>query len=487
MRILLFRQPCVYSVPVLSSPMGIVATILKNAGHDVKVIDNNSIYYRMYSDRDLIRIIEQHRPDVIGFNITILNAYRTYAFLSKVHRRFPDLPAVGGGIHMKTSYEEALRHGCDVTIVREGEKIVVPLFEHLSRKGRKDFREGLDSIPGISYIQNDGTLRIPTEFPSVPTLDEVPFIDYNLFNIEDYRKTGSEPLVIDICGQRGCPHRCTFCSDEILRSDKRRVSTDYLFSYVSYLYDKHKLHYVFMNDNNFLAPYDRTVDFCNKIIKSGLNKKISFACQTKIETRIDENLTNLLKEAGFCSIGLGIERLEPYSQKMIRKISSMKRIHHVAGLLKKAEMNITIFMMAGFPFETVEILKYEQEAFTTLSMYAKTFDLSVLMPLPGTIYYDNYPRVKEWYLKPRTLQMTFSYYGQVYDMKMFGLAKYNLFHLPREVKRELVRYILKFKRINHDNFVIRRTLFVRIMLFVDSTVAQVSRFFFWTLMSQSET
>ena len=141
MRILLFRQPCVYSVPVLSSPMGIVATILKHAGHDVKVIDNNSIYYRMYSDRDLLKIIEQQKPDVIGFNITILNAYRTYSFLAKVQKRFPDLPAVGGGIHMKTSFEEALRHGCDVTIVREGEKIVVPLFEHLCRKGKKGFRE----------------------------------------------------------------------------------------------------------------------------------------------------------------------------------------------------------------------------------------------------------------------------------------------------------------------------------------------------------
>ncbi|MFH1593304.1 MAG: radical SAM protein [Candidatus Omnitrophota bacterium] len=479
MRILLFRQPTVYSIPVLSNATGVIATILKNAGHEVKVLDNNSIYYRVYSDRDMLKVAQEYNPDVIGFTITMLNAHRTYGTISKIRKRFPKIVTVAGGIHMKHSSGEALKHGFDIAVVREGEKVVVPLFEHLSGKGREDFREGLSSIAGVSYTREDGTVHYPTEFPSLQNFDDIPFVDYDLFNIRDYYRTGSEPLVIEICGQRGCPHRCSFCSDEVMRSDRRRMSTDYLFSYVEYLHSKYNLHYIFMNDNNFIFPRDRTVDFCNRLIRSGLNKKISFACQTKLETPIDQDFANLLKEAGFVSIGLGIERLEPHSQEMICKKSSMDRIHHVASILKKAEMNITIFMLAGFPFETVEILKKEREAFLQLTKYAKTFDLSIIMPLPGTIYYDNYPEVKEWYLNPKVLQITFSYYGQVYDIKMFGLVKLNFYKLPREINRELMKYIMTFKRINHRNFIIKRTLLVELMLFIDAFVAQISRVFFW--------
>lgn len=114
-----------------------------------------------------------------------------------------------------------------------------------------------------------------------------------------------------------------------------------------------------------------------------------------------------------------------------------------------------------------------------LADYTKTFDVSILMPLPGTIYYDNYPNVKEWYLNPKALNITFSYYGQVYDVKMLGLVKQNFYNLPKEVTKELLRFIMKFKRINHGNFVIRRNFIVHIMTFMDVMIAQASRIFYW--------
>jgi anaerobic magnesium-protoporphyrin IX monomethyl ester cyclase len=479
MRILFFRQPTGYSRPVMGFGLGIVATILKNAGHQVRVIDNNSLYYKVYSDRDLLDIIQEYKPDVIGFNVTIINAYRTYQTLSKIRNKFPGILTVAGGIHMKYSSEEALRYGFDIAVVREGEKVVAPLFSYLSNRTRDNFRKDLEAIPGVSFFRQDGSVHAATEFPGVASLDEVPFVDYDLFNIQDFYKTGYEPLAIEICGQRGCPNRCTFCSDEIIRADRRRVSVDHLFSYLQYLYDKYKMKYMFLNDNDFLFPRERAVDFCNRLIQSGLNKEISFACQARVDTPFDEDFARLLKEAGFCSLGLGVERLEPSSQRAIRKISDPAQVRRVASIIRKAKINVTMFMVAGFPFETVEILRAEERAFLELADYTKTFDVSILMPLPGTIYYDNYPGVKDWYLKPEALNITFSYYGQVYDVKMLGLVKQNFYNLPREVTRELLRFIMKFKRINHRNFVVKRNPLVHLMSFADVMVAQISRVFYW--------
>jgi anaerobic magnesium-protoporphyrin IX monomethyl ester cyclase len=479
MRILLFRQPTGYSRPVMGFGLGIVATILKNAGHEVKVVDNNSLYYKVYSDGDLLKIIRQYKPDAIGFGITIINAYKTYQTLAKIRKYFPDILAVAGGIHMKNCSEEALRYGFDLAVVREGEKVVTPLFAHLAGKTRKDFRPGLQDIAGVSFIRQDSSLHRATEFPGVADLDEVPFVDYDLFNLQDFYKTGDEPLAIEICGQRGCPGRCTFCSDEVIRADRRRTSTDYVLSYLQYLYDKYKTKYMFLNDNNFLFPRERAVDFCNRLISSGLNKKISFACQARVDTPFDEDFAHLLKEAGFCSLGLGVERLEPYSQEAICKRSDPQRVRQVAAIIRKAKINVTMFIVAGFPFETVERLRAEERAFMELADYTKTFDVSILMPLPGTIYYDNYPEVKNWYLKPEALNITFSYYGQVYDVKMLGIIKQNFYKLPKEVKQELLRFVMRFKRINHRNFVIKHNLMVDIMSFLDVVVAQVSRVFYW--------
>lgn len=486
MRILFFRQPTGYSKAIMGFGVGIVATILKEAGHEVKVIDNNSVYYRLYSDRDLIRSIREFKPDAVGFCITIINACQSYRTLARIKAAFPDLLTVGGGIHMKYSSEEALRYGFDAVVVREGEKVVTPLFQHLSGRTKKDFRDGLSNVAGVSFLREDGSVHHATEFPSVATLDEVPFVDYDLFNIRDFIKTGYEPLAIEICGQRGCPNRCTFCSDAVMRADHRRVSVDYLISYLGYLYDKYRVTYMFMNDNNFIFPRHRLVDFCDRVIRSGLNKKIAFACQTRVDTPLDRDMARLLKDAGFCSIGLGVERLEPYSQEMIQKKSDPHEVLRLASLLREAKLNVTIFMVAGFPFETVERLRFEERAFLELADHTKMFDVSILMPLPGTIFYDDYPSVREWYLKPEALRITTSYYGLVYDVKMLGLVKQNFYQFPKAVKKELIRFIMKFKRINHRNLVIKKTLFVRVMSGLDALVAQVSRVFYWVSPSLEE-
>ena len=61
---------------MLSVGMGTIATVLSRLGHDVKVIDNNSLY-KFYSDRELLRIVREFDPWVVAFSVTIKDRGRT--------------------------------------------------------------------------------------------------------------------------------------------------------------------------------------------------------------------------------------------------------------------------------------------------------------------------------------------------------------------------------------------------------------------------
>lgn len=478
MRILLIRQKTSYVISQLGYGLGIVATILHKAGHEVRVLDNNS-QYRHYSDRDLLRLIRTLQPDAVGFNIVMHNAYETYRLVEKLRSKFPHLILVSGGMHMRYCSEEALRHGIDVVVNRDGEKVVVPLFYHLAARDRSRFREGLESIPGISYLREDGSISTPETYPALPDLDEVPVVDYDLFNMEDFLKTRNEPNVVFFTGSRGCPFQCTFCSTDIQRKDRRMNSAEWMFRNVKYYHERYGIRYLGIGDNNFTLPRERAVEFCNKIIQSGLNKKVTFSCNTKVETPLDDELLALMKEAGFRKIYLGLERMVPYSLTKIRKQSPIDKVHKVLSSIQNSGIEIGIAMLMGFPFDTAELLKEELESFKGLERYTSNFIPGILAPVPGTMYYDNYPRTREWYLDPNFLSVQRAYFATVQELyDIMGQLKYNFFNLTDETRKEIERIYRDFKQGNYGKFFTNRSLFYSTMLRLDLFIAKISELIF---------
>src|SRR3990172_9953705 len=199
-----------------------------------------------------------------------------------------------------------LEHGFDLVINREGELVIGPLIRFLEGRSRADLPTGLQHIKGVSFRDPLGEIHGAAESPVIENLDDVPFVDYGLFNLKDFFKTGREPAVILINGQRGCPYRCTFCSDEFLRSDRRLASAGYMFHYVEYLHKTYGASYIWIADNNFLMPKTRASEFCRLMISSGLNKKIDLVAQSRVELAVDEELLALMKKAGFTKIGFGL-------------------------------------------------------------------------------------------------------------------------------------------------------------------------------------
>jgi len=454
--------------------MGIVATIAHKAGHDVKVVDNNTLY-RFYRDKDIFRVLKSYKPDVLAYCITIHNAYATYRQIAQFKVAFPKLMIIAGGVHMKQAFCEALRHGVDVVVNREGEKVILPLLRHLEERGKERLKEQLESVPGVSFIEKDGNFHLAKEFPSLENLDEVPVVDYELFNIKDFIKTRNEPGVFILTGQRGCPFRCTFCSDEFQRADTRAASADWLFKNVSNVYEKYKVGYLVIGDNNFTLSRQRAVEFCEKIIKSGLGKKIAISCQSSTRFPIDEELISLMKKAGFCRINFGLERLTPYSLKLINKEQPLERVNRDIALVAKYGIDPAIFMMIGFPFETKELLQEEKKLFLGLKKYSRKLFLSILCPTPGTIYYDNNPKIKEWYLNKKESLMLSAYFTNVLDMHTSHTIKKNFFDFSSDIQQSLMDYYLFFKKLNYGTVFTKRNFILSFCLKLDFLIAKLSQ------------
>ena len=457
--------------PSLSNGMGIIATIVHNAGHKVKAIDHNSVS-RFYNDEKVMEVIGDFRPDVLAYAITIYNAYATYQQIKKIKLLFPKLIIIAGGIHMKYCFEEALKYGVDIVINREGELIILPLLKHLEKKGMKN----LEKVKGVSYRKLDGTFHFAKEFPILENLDDVPIVNYKLFNLQDFIKGEiPEPDVFVLTGQRGCPFSCRFCSDEYQRADKRVASAKWMFKNIKDLYENYNVKSLFIGDNNITIFPEHLAELCSLMIKSGLNKKISLTCQTTIRFPIKEELIKLMKKAGFNKIIFGIERLTPYSLKMINKEQSIENAHKIFKLLKKHKIEISIFMMVGFPFETPELLKEEKRFFLKFTEYTNDLHLSLLTPIPGTIYYDNYPEIKEWHLDKDDYLISRSYFSVVLDISMFRTIERNFYNLSEETKKAMVDYYFTFKKINLDG----RSHIKSVLVKIDFLIAKISQGVFW--------
>ncbi len=77
-------------------------------------------------------------------------------------------------------------------------------------------------VMGLSYKTSDGQLHRNPDGPVIADLDSLPWPAYHLFKMDRY--TNLQPATDAIPGarsfsiltSRGCPYRCTFCSQSIM-------------------------------------------------------------------------------------------------------------------------------------------------------------------------------------------------------------------------------------------------------------------------------
>ena len=334
MKVLAVHPSCLmYSKIYLRlEPLGLelVAAAIRNAGHEVQLID-----LQAETDRDYFRIIDQWQPDVIAFSCNYLANIPEILDLAKGTRaKLRNALIFVGGHSASFTAEQILEHGdgaIDCVLKGEGEPGVIALLD----AARHD-RNALHLVPGVTTMDGQGPRP-----GFVQSLDE-------LMPARDLLRHRRRYFigVLDPCASiefsRGCPWDCVFCSAWTFYGRSYRVkSPEFAVEELSRIREEG----VFLLDDVAFIQGEHGMKIGELIAQRGIKK------QYYLETRGDVLLRNkevfqFWKKLGLKYMFLGLEAIDEEGLKLFRKRISLSKNFEALEFARSLGITVALNIIA---------------------------------------------------------------------------------------------------------------------------------------------
>jgi anaerobic magnesium-protoporphyrin IX monomethyl ester cyclase len=376
MKILLINPPAesiYYILRLKTPPLGLayVAAVLKQANHQVKIIDLNveSVDYQTlpYSDFDLVGI----SVDTTRYPIALKIAEAV-----KRQKRM----VVAGGQHVTFFDSETLSTGLFDFVVRgEGEYTMLDLVQHIEEG------DSFQEVEGISYLSDGELIRTPSR-PLIEDLDSLPFPARDLLPLQNYTVTLKGRFMTPALTSRGCPFNCDFCSASQFFGRKWRTrSIENVMEELKLLYKNYGYRAVAFFDDHFTLNSNRMVEFCENILKN--NWDLYWWAFSRVDSVVkNEELVELMAKAGLKQVFIGFESgsqevLDSYG-KNLDAHDSFKAME----ILKRYKISVWASFVIGALNETKKMIKQTIKFANRLNPHYIQF--GILTPYPGTVLYE---------------------------------------------------------------------------------------------------
>ncbi len=380
----------------LPPPLGIIelAAYLESRDKsvDIEVIDCQA---ERLSWKGLERRIESSNPDIVAPSaLATCNAYTVLRAVTTAKRVNPDIKTVVGGQHFTATVQENLESYPEIDIIvrEEGEQTFSDLVAE-SKKRKPSFSK----VMGISFRHEDKIIHNPTR-PLIENLDDLPFPGYHFVteHLDKYHFTlmaGKKQYAL-IEGSRGCPHKCTFCSQwKHWRGTWRVKSPKRIADEFEYCYTEFGSRFLWLTDDNF-GLGKHAYHLCNEIRKRGIADDIMWFMQARCDDIIKhQDVLPKMRRAGNRWMLVGIESGSKAMLKSFHKKINPEDAKQAMKLLKKND----IFAQATF---VIGERKDSYESITALREFVNHIDpdlaiFMILTPFPGTELYES-ARQKGW-------------------------------------------------------------------------------------------
>lgn len=313
--------------------------VIEKEGYQIRTFSYNNSD-PLEAEKAVTAELMDFKPDFFLVQIFTMNRVESYRILKKAKELRPEMKIIVGGVHASIYPGQMLENfPVDCVVIGEGEVTIVELLETLST-GRD-----LSSVKGIAYKEK-GRVVITGGRPLIEDLDLLPFPKHELF-ITPERKMAC------ILTSRGCPFKCSFCCLHTISRRKFRVrSAKNAVDEVEYIVNTFKnIKIIQLADDTFTLDSQRAMDFCKEIVRRKI--KIQFWCSARIKPASVE-LFRLMEEAGFRSIGFGLETGSAKLLNSIHKSITKEDVIETFKMLKDININISTYLMVGFPGENKE-------------------------------------------------------------------------------------------------------------------------------------
>lgn len=371
-------------------PLGIsyVAAVLEKNGYKTRIIDRGIINVKNNENIAVVndvtkKILEKENPRIVGISATTALIPDAYETAKLVKRILPNCLVVLGGTHATILPVKTLEECREIDVVVRGEGE----FTFLDLVKNKNF----DNVKGICYRKNNKIITNPAREP-IEALDELPFPARHLLDMKFY--TSIHNIVIrgviakatHIFTIRGCPYKCSFCAGSAAFGRKLRYhSVDYVIKEIKHLILKYKVKGIYFAEDMFLSNRQRATELCNALIKEGLNKKIVWCAQVRVNS-VDEDILRLMKKAGCVQVEYGFESGSQKMLDIMKKHTTADQNYTAARLARKVGLRFLADIIVGIPGE-------EKEDFIkTTSLIRETkpdvIGFNIFIPLPGSELFD---------------------------------------------------------------------------------------------------
>ena len=263
----------------------------------------------------------------------------------------------------------------------------------------------IEEIQNLVY-RNKG--RVVRNSEKKISLNNLPFIDFNLFNLNDYSKNFkkkfpekpfSKPLAI--YSSKGCLWRaksggCIYCG--IIHDGWRTKNPQHLWEEIS--------NYVHLYDVDFIWDVADTISASKKWLKefakskpSNINPKFHLYARAD---QIDMETVYYLKSINCFEVFIGAESGDDTCLALANKGFAAHQNIKAVETLSEAGIKIILSIMIGLPGETIDSCEKTVEMVNKILNITEIEEafVNILLPIPGCRSFDmilNHPKLKKKY------------------------------------------------------------------------------------------
>jgi anaerobic magnesium-protoporphyrin IX monomethyl ester cyclase len=393
------RQFQWFNNPTFIYPMvpAYAATLLQSAGHEVVWDDAIA---EQKSEAEWLAWYENAGLDLIAFESKTPTIKKHWRLIEEMKRRSPRTIVVLMGDHVTSFPEESLKNSPVDYVLTGGDFdfSLRDLVNHLDKH---------DQFGSGTYYHENGVIQKTGNYSLINDLNQLPMIDRDLTKWKLYAyKNGNFkylPGTYTMAGRDCWWGHCTFCSWTTLFPGQkfRTRAPELLVEEVYTLANKYGVREIF-DDTGTLPIGAWLHEFCEGIIKRGLNKKVKIGCNMRFNYLSKEDY-QLMGKAGFRFILYGLESANQSTLKRLAKNMKTDTIAQELKWSKSAGLAPHITTMIGYPWETKEearnTIEFAKRMFRTGCV--DTLQATVVIPYAGTPLYKEAERngwllTKDW-------------------------------------------------------------------------------------------
>jgi len=351
-----------------------LSTLLKREFPEdyVKLVDGT---YLRFTAEDYIQYLEMEKPDWLIFEVDTVTYRETLRIAKAIKAKFGTRIIITG--QYPTAFpENVLKDGMDYALIGEFEEAVCDILNGMDPK----------TISGV--YPNSYRKVLDIDWLPDPEDEDIRRIDYSYCGGHRWTKYRE----IEVHASRGCPYTCDFCVAGTVYYEKenwRFRKPERIVAEIENLRRKYpEMEGCWFNEETHIIRKKDIMSFCDALIDSG-NNDLRFEAMANHQ-RIDEEILEMLKKAGYYKLRLGIETVDEATGQSIGRKTKADRLHELLKASQKIGIEIYGTFMIGASGSTPEgdrkTIDYGKKLIS--EGLISSWQVSISVPHPGTTFYD---------------------------------------------------------------------------------------------------